>query len=443
MAQIHIHDNGQELSGPLLVQHMKIFQVDRVVIIIKRRIVVVGEKIPALIVHQSKIDSDKRVVPQGAFIVDSGGSLLFSRALLPENHNGMLGLGHLDNGVSQRPDGPCDAEKAVEKAVLHIDMVQVLNPVFAGGEGNLAVRKLEYRIIVPAEGNQAAGNRIQSSVNVFKAFMGRFRGGGQILFQRLNHRIFFVFRERGVKNLSLAVKNNRGLAAGADDLAEKPVFFPHIGVAGTQLYRLIEGAADTLIAGRDQNRVQAQALRSSAGNHIAQNHAVASFFQHAESFLHLYGIVDRKGFHLVLEQVAEQLGAADNAWKAYDGVAGRKIFRHFDGAQNIVDRQGNFHHRNGSNLSDELRSSAAGNNNIIIVVKASLGNFRALLQVAYIDSQINVVPGLGRLQHNRAHSLVGSDAQDPYFFIAHMLFLPNLSRRQRPPYLFQCETNLL
>ena len=55
-----------------------------------------------------------------------------------------------------------------------------------------------------AEGNKAAGNRIQSSVNVFKAFMRRFGGGGQILFQRLNHRIFFVFRERGVKNLPLA-----------------------------------------------------------------------------------------------------------------------------------------------------------------------------------------------------------------------------------------------
>ena len=442
MAQIHVHDNGQELSGPFLVQNVEVFQVDCVVIIIKRRIVVVGEKIPAFIIHQGKIDGDKGVVPQRTFIVDCGGSLFFSRALLPENHNGMLGLGHLDNGVSQRPDGPCDAEKAVEKAVFHVDAVQVLNPVFAGGEGNLAVRKLEHRIIVPAEGNKAAGNRIQSSVNVFKAFMRRFGGGGQILFQRLNHRIFFVFRERGVKNLPLAVKDNGGLAAGADDLAEKPVFFPHIGVAGAQLHRLIEGAADTLIAGRDQNCVQAQALRSGAGNHIAQDHAVAPLFQHLKRFLHLSGIVDCKGLHLILEQIAEQFGAADNAWKAYDGIVGGKIFRHFDGTENIVDRQGNLHHRNGGDLSDQLRSTAAGNDNIVIVVKASLGNFCSLLQVAHIDGQINIVPGLGRLQHNRTHPLVGCDPQNPYFFIAHVSFLPDW-RCQRLLYLFQCETSSL
>lgn len=99
------------------------------------------------------------------------------------------------------PMAPGDAEKAVEKAVFHVDAVQVLNPVFAGGEGNLAVRKLEHRIIVPAEGNKAAGNRIQSSVNVFKAFMRRFGGGGQDPFSAPESQDFLRFQgERSKKS---------------------------------------------------------------------------------------------------------------------------------------------------------------------------------------------------------------------------------------------------
>ena len=90
-----------------------------------------------------------------------------------------------------------------------------------------------------------------------------------------------------------------------------------------------------------------------------RNHPVPLFLQGEKNVLNLIRAVDRADLYLVLEQIAEQLSAAGDAREADDGIAGGKILRHLDGAQDIIDGERDLDDRKLRDGPDQLRCSAS------------------------------------------------------------------------------------
>ena len=127
------------------------------------------------------------------------------------------------------------------------------------------------------------------------------------------------------------------MAAFLNDVLQKAVLLPEQGVMAAELDRLVKRIADALISGGDEDRIEPQPLGGGVGNHIAQNHAVTLFFQGKQRFLHFLLAVNGTDLYLILEEIAQQAGAAGDGGKTDDGVARREILRHLDGPEDIID----------------------------------------------------------------------------------------------------------
>ena len=128
----------------------------------------VGQERPALVTHKGKINDDKRVEPQRASGVHSFRHPFLSGAFLACDHDGEFRLRHLlDHGL-HGPHAVGRIIKAVVKAVFHIVLIEILDPVFAGGKGNLIGGNIKSGVIPAAKGDGMAVDGVKGAVYIFK-----------------------------------------------------------------------------------------------------------------------------------------------------------------------------------------------------------------------------------------------------------------------------------
>ena len=196
------------------------------------------------------------------------------------------------------------------------------------------------------------------------------------------------------------------------DAAQKQVLLPQLAEPCADVHRLIDGAVQAFDAGGDQEGVKAHLPGNGVGDHITDHHPVAALLEPLQGVAHLLGTADGEDVQIKVQQAAKGVGGFGDAGKAHDGVQAGVVLCQFHGAQHIIHRDMDIHHRQVGHLPDQGGGAAAGDDAVVAVGRHALHDGLSLFQIAGVHLQLNVGVGLRRLLHGGAHSVVGGNAQN-------------------------------
>ena len=167
-----------------------------------------------------------------------------------------------------------------------------------------------------------------------------------------------------------------------------------------------------LDAGGDEKGVKAHFPGNGVGDHIADHHPVAALLELLQGVAHLLGAADGEDVQIKVQQAAKGVGRLGDAGKAHDGVQAGVVLCQLHGAQHVIHRNMDIHHRQVGHLPDQGGGAAAGDDAVVAVGCHALDDGLPLLQIAGVHLQLNVGVSLRRLLHGGAHSVVGGNAQN-------------------------------
>ena len=196
------------------------------------------------------------------------------------------------------------------------------------------------------------------------------------------------------------------------DAAQEQVFLPQPAKPAADVHGLIDGSVQAFHAGCDQESVKAHLPGDGVCDHIADYHPVAALLEPLQCMGHFFGAVHREDVQVEAQQAAQGVGRLRDAGKAHNGIELGIIFCQLHGAQYVVDRDLDIHHRQVGHLPDQSCCAAAGDDAVVSVGRDLLHDGLAVFKVAGVDIQFHVGICLCGLLHGGAHTVVGGDAED-------------------------------
>ena len=137
-----------------------------------------------------------------------------------------------------------------------------------------------------------------------------------------------------------------------------------------------------------------------------------ALLQALQSVAHLSSVVHGEDVEVEVQQTAQGVGRLGDGGKAHDGVEAGIILGQLHGAQHVVHRDVDVHHRQVGHLPDEGGGAAAGDDAVVGVGGHLLHDGLPVFQVAGVNVHFDIGISLCRLLHRSAHSVVGGDAQN-------------------------------
>ena len=203
------------------------------------------------------------------------------------------------------------------------------------------------------------------------------------------------------------------------DAAQEEVLLPQLAEPRADADGLIDGGVEALDAGGNEEGVEAHLPGDGVSDHIADHHPVAALLQPFQRVAHLVGVVDGQDVEVEVQQAAQGVGRFGDGGEAHDGVEARVVLGQLHGAQHIVHRDVDVHHRQVRHLTDEGGRAAAGDDAVVGVGLHLLHDGLSVFEVAGVDVHLNIGVGLRSLLHRSAHSVVRGDAQNAGMSLDH------------------------
>ena len=149
-------------------QFFYIFKIDRVLVIVEGRIVVVCQILPAAVIDQTTVYGNQRVTVVDTSSIYSPGNLFFSGSAFPGDHHGKCALTDLIDGVLQISHSSGNAVETVEKTLLCIAKRVKADAVPSCIDWDLGGGDVEYGILLAHTVNDAAVDGKQCVIDIPK-----------------------------------------------------------------------------------------------------------------------------------------------------------------------------------------------------------------------------------------------------------------------------------
>ena len=218
--------------------------------------------------------------------------------------------------------------------------------------------------------------------------------------------------DAAVEEVAVGLHDDDPAILALGDAAEEQVLLPQMAEPGADVHGLVDGGVEAFDAGGDEEGVEAHLPGDGVGDHVTDHHPVAALLQAFQSVAHLSSVVHGEDVEVEVQQAAQGVSRLSDGGEAHDGVEAGIIFSQLHGAQHVVHRDVDVHHRQVGHLPDEGGSAAAGDDAVVGVGGHLLHDGLPVFQVAGVNVHFDIGISLCRLLHRGAHSVVGGDAQN-------------------------------
>ena len=218
--------------------------------------------------------------------------------------------------------------------------------------------------------------------------------------------------DAAVKDLAGGLHHDHPAVLLLRDAAQKQILLPQAAEPCADAHGLVDGGVQALHTRSDKKSVKAHFAGNGVGDHIADHHPVAALLQALQCMGDFFCAVNSEDIQIKAQQAAQGMSRFGDAGKAHDGIELGVVLGQLHGAQHIIDRDLDIHHRQVGDLPDHGGGAAAGDDAVVGVRRHLLHDGLAVLEIAGVYIQLNVRVSLHGLLHGGAHPVVGGNAED-------------------------------
>jgi len=373
---------------------------------------VVEQEIPGLLIQQRTVHYNEGVVCKGAVQIEIACDLLFAGAGLAVDEYRLAQQGegaYLGRLSAHRA---AEAVEAVGEEVFALALVQGAQAGTAGMERDAGRNTVEQIPLDVVHQQLLGGDAVELvPLGVVKAEIAAGRYLSDVGLKDAAQ----LRRDLGdaaVEEVTVGLHDDDAAILALGDAAEEQVLLPQMAEPGADVHGLVDGGVEAFDAGGDEEGVEAHLPGDGVGDHVTDHHPVAALLQAFQGVAHLSSVVHGEDVEVEVQQTAQGVSRLGDGGKAHDGVEAGIILGQLHGAQHVVHRDVDVHHRQVGHLPDEGGGATAGDDAVVGVGGHLLHDGLPVFQVAGVNVHFNIGISLRRLLHRGAHSVVGGDAQN-------------------------------
>ena len=325
----------------------------------------VEQEIPGLLIQQRTVHHDEGAVCKGAVQIEVTCDLLFAGAglavdeyRLAQQGEGAY-LGRLDTHRA------AEAVEAVGEEVFALALVQGAQTGTAGMERDAGRDTVEQTPLDVVHQQLLGGDAVELvPLGVVKAEVAAGRYLPDVGLKDAAQ----LRRDLGdaaVEEVTIGLHDDDAAILALSDAAEEQVLLPQMAEPGADVHGLVDGGVEAFDAGGDEEGVEAHLPGDGVGDHVTDHHPVAALLQAFQGVAHLSGVVHGEDVEVEVQQAAQGVGRLGDGGEAHDGVEAGIILGQLHGAQHVVHRDVDVHHRQVGHLPDEGCGAAAGDDAVV------------------------------------------------------------------------------
>ena len=365
------------------------------------------QELPAPVIQQAAVDKDQGRVLQGTFHIEPRGHPAHADALLSRDEHGDHAAGQLGRLLFGEAIHVLEAEDAAVGHALRLLPGEAADPRLAPAGGGPAGGDVDCRVVLPRPDGadaEAVLGPVGAAGDAALPALGQLVQLPLQQAEKLRRAVAPLEKDRGL----LLVENGHLGVLPAEQGAEQGVLVPQVLLAAAESQSPVQRLPDALHPGGDENGVEPDAPRDDVRGHVAEHRVILVVLQVAQGGLQLFDGVHDENVHLVMQQIAERLGADGDVGIGHHGELAVQPAGELQGVQDVIEGDLDLHHGEGE-LPQQQGGAAPGDHRVIPAAEMFPGDLRALFHIAHEHVQLDLRVFLRKTEQERFHPLIRHD----------------------------------